>query len=166
MCEYKTSNNLILLSIICICLYNCASAPKFGPEPTLEFVSISKATMEQGFFNNDSVTLVLNFTDGDGDIGGLDGQIEQNLFLIDNRTESIADQFVVPTIPEQGINNGIQGEIRIRLYTTCCLIPTIPACESSPDFPLDTVTYDVYLIDRAGNQSNTVTTSLITLLCN
>jgi len=122
--------------------------------------------MEQGFFNEDSVTLTLNFTDGDGDIGELDGNIKPNIFVIDNRIDTIADPFVIPTIPEQGVKNGIQGQIKLRLFNTCCLIPGISACDSSPDFPLDTVTYDVYLLDRAGNQSNTVTTSMITLLCN
>jgi len=122
--------------------------------------------MEQGFFNEDSVTLVLNFTDGDGDIGGIDGDLKQNLFVFDNRLDTLADPFVLPAIPAQGVRNGVQGEIRIRLYNTCCLIPGIPACDSSPDFPIDTVTYDVYMIDRAGNESNTVTTTMVTLLCN
>ncbi len=122
--------------------------------------------MEQGFFNEDSVTLVLNFTDGDGDIGDVDGNIMPNLFVIDNRLDTLADPFVLPNIPAQGIGNGVQGEIRIRLFTTCCLIEGITPCDSSPDFPTDTLSYDVFMVDRAGNESNVVTTTMVTLLCN
>jgi len=110
MIEYKTSKILILLGILY--LWSCATGPDLGPVPTLEFVSLSKNTMEQGFFNEDSVILTLKFTDGDGDIGGLDGDIRHNLFVIDNRLDTIADPFVLPTIPTQGVNNGVQGEIR------------------------------------------------------
>jgi len=167
MTVHKISKFLFLLCMVSACLYNCASAPDLSPIPTLEFVSVSKESMEQGSFNQDSLTLTLNFTDGDGDIGGLNGDISQNLFVIDNRIDTIADPFVIPTIPEQGVNNGIRGQIKLRMYTTCCLIPGIPACSpSAPDFPFDEVSFDVYMVDRAGNQSNTVTTSMIKLLCN
>ena len=74
--------------------------------------------------------------------------------------------FKIPFIGEQGVGKGISGEISIVLPTTCCTYPNgVPPCQPSELFPRDTLTYDLYIIDRAGNESNRITTEPIYLRC-
>jgi len=163
----KTSSFFLLLLTVSIIVYGCIQKPDFSEVPELEFVGFSKTTMNQGTVNNDSTTLIVNFTDGDGDIGFASDVFETNLTVVDNRTGNLYSNFKIPAIPEQGANNGVSGEMRILLLNTCCTFPDgIPPCESPEEYPTNELTFDIYMVDRAGNMSNVITTSPITLLCN
>jgi hypothetical protein len=158
-----------ILAILAILVWfsACVNAPDFSDIPEIEFISLSDGTMEQGFFETDSVLLVFSFTDGDGDIGIESTDPGQDIFIIDNRTGNIYDRFKTPFVPLQGVNNGIQGEVRIKLFTTCCIFPEeMPPCTASDEFPSNDLSFDIYMIDRAGNESNRITTPMIQLLCN
>ena len=141
-------------------------SPGFSDVPEIEFMGFSQSSMIQSSLNSDSLFLRFSFTDGDGDLGFDDETIEQNIFIIDNRTGDRYEAFKAPKIPEQGATKGISGEVTVRLFTTCCLFPdNIPPCESPQQFPTDTMTLDLYIVDRAGNTSNTVTSTAIILFC-
>lgn len=146
---------------------SCADAPDFSEVPTLEYVGISKTELQQGSLNNDTLTLFLAFEDGDGDIGLEDTDNRTDLFLIDRRTQDTAERIKSPFVPLQGAANGIKGEMSIRIFTTCCIFPdNIPPCQAPPQYPTNELQYDIILVDRAGNESNTVSTDIITLFCN
>ncbi|MBT8189613.1 MAG: hypothetical protein KJO29_04230, partial [Bacteroidia bacterium] len=71
-----------------------------------------------------------------------------------------------PEIPSIGAQNGIEGEIQVKLFTTCCIFPgLIPPCVNPPEYPTNEITFDIYMFDDAGNQSNTITTQSVTLIC-
>jgi len=158
-----------LLVFAVVSLAACATAPDFPIEPQIEYVGVSKLSMTQNSLNTDSIFITISFTDGDGDIGGVSKEsFTQNIFITDNRTGQNYDQFRIPDIPQQGATNGISGEIIMRVYTTCCLFPegaNAQACDAPPDFPTNVLELDIYMIDRAGNRSNTITTEPIILLC-
>lgn len=158
---------LFLFSVLSIAA--CTNAPDFPLEPQIEFVGMSKSSMVQNSLNTDSIFISISFTDGDGDLGGVSPMsFNQNLFVIDNRTGENYDQFRIPEIPPEGATNGISGEIILRLFTTCCLFPEealAQPCDAPLDFPTNELTLDIYIMDRAGNRSNTVTTDPIVLLC-
>jgi len=162
MSDYKSKYNFLLFIFIVINI-TCTNAPNFSDVPLIEFTSVSKQTMEQSFFLTDSVIVAIQFEDGDGDLGHESSDPTLNIIVIDNRTGEIFDRFKSPFIPLQGVNNGIQGEIRLKIFTTCCTMPG--GCESDDSFPEEQLSFDIYIVDRAGNQSNTITTSEITLLC-
>lgn len=119
--------------------------------------------MVQGSFGEDTTQVTIMFTDGDGDLGSNDSL---NVFFTDLRDNFEAYQYKIPFIPEEGAANGISGEIYIDLLTSCCYFPDNTApCEPSETFPTDTVTFEVYIKDRAGHESNHITLPPITLLC-
>jgi len=147
-------------------IQSCVKSPNFSDIPEIEFVGLSAPTMVQNSLNTDSIFVQFSFTDGDGDIGLSTETFDQNIFIFDNRTGDRYDAFKAPVIPEQGASKGIRGEITVRLYTTCCLFPdNIPPCESPIQYPTDTLTLDIFIKDRAENESNRITTSPIILLC-
>jgi hypothetical protein len=50
-------------------LWGCVDSPNFPIEPRIEFKGMTKDTLEQGTFQQDSLVVVFKFEDGDGDIG-------------------------------------------------------------------------------------------------
>lgn len=147
---------------------SCAKSDDFSVVPYLEFQSFSKQEMIQGNNQQDSVTMVLYFTDGDGDFGSDTGSNEANVFIKDLRTGETFREYKAPMVPVEGTGNGISGTIRIRIYTTCCIFDPmtgIPPCEPSTTFPTNPLPLEVYIMDRAGNKSNVVQADVLTLRC-
>lgn len=156
----------LLLGILIIAAFvTCISPPDYPIEPKIEFLGLSKNTMRQGVLGiEDSLFLTFSFTDGDGDLGNL-GQAKDsvNIFLTDKRTNQPSERFRIPYVPEQGAGNGISGDMRLLLFTTCCNV--LPPCETSTTKPIDTLIYEIYIKDRAGHESNKILTAPIYLQC-
>jgi hypothetical protein len=144
---------------------SCVKAPEFSNIPKIEFVGLSKDTMRQGLNQQDSITVSFHFQDGDGDLGRMTESDENNVFVFDTRTGLLDNTFGIPFVPAQGSSNGIEGEVHIKLYSTCCIHPVGDPCTPSAQYPVDAVTYQIYITDRAGNSSNLIETPVIVLLC-
>ncbi len=148
-------------------IFSCINPPDFADEPKIEFVGMSKDTILQGVFQQDSLFVVFSFEDGDGDLGRKANADENNVFFIDTRTGEIDNSFGIPFVPSQGSSNGIEGEIQILLFSTCCLFESgQDPCTQSLVEPYDFVQYEIYIVDRAGHESNHILTDTITLVCN
>ena len=154
-----------LFLISCFLLASCSKAPDFSDIPEISFLSLSKQSMVQSDLPTDTLFVTFSFKDGDGDLGtGPDGEF--NVFLTDKRTGFLENKFRLPEIPQEGTANGIEGEIRLMLFTTCCIFSdSRPPCSTSVEEPTNDLVYEIYIEDRAGNRSNVIETSLITLQC-
>jgi hypothetical protein len=163
----STTNLWIAYTIwLCLLLGSCAKAPDFKPEPSITFDGFSKSTMLQGQFN-DSTFIKIGFIDGDGDFGANTTSNESNIFFKDLRTGVIIP-YKAPFIPSQGANNGVTGTITILLRSTCCIYPPttgIPPCEVVSEYPTNVLSYEIFVKDRAGNESNRITTTPINITC-
>lgn len=154
-----------LFLFVVIIILSCTNPPDYPIEPVIEFVSLSKNRMIQGANpNTDSTLLTISFTDGDGDIGSDDSI---SVFLIDKRDNFMQPGFRIPFVGQQGVGKGISGEMFIVLPTSCCFFDDgrFP-CESSNDGTTDELIYELFISDRAGNLSNRIETTPITLECN
>ena len=156
-----------LLLVLAFTGWRCLDSPNFPDEPFIEFVSNSKDTLNQGIFQQDSLIVKFKFQDGDGDIGRTSQQAANNIFFIDERTGTLDNTFGIPEIPQEGAANGVKGEVRIVLFSTCCIYSdgSFP-CMPNPAVPLDTVQYRIYIMDQAGHKSNEILTTPIILRCN
>jgi hypothetical protein len=121
--------------------------PIDSPIPSIELVTISSSNITEG----DALTFRIKYTDGDGDLGENDPNAH-NLYLTDNRV-NITYEYRIRELAPSGSSLKIQGNIDVELNTTA-----ITDGSTSQN-----VTYSIYLKDRAGNQSNTVTTDAITI---
>ena len=149
-------------------LSSCIKPPQFPDTPEIEFIGFNSDVVPQGSPNAEQFVLEItfSFTDGDGDIGS---EEENNVFLTDSRDGSVTP-FKVEPIPEQGNGNGISGEITVRMVNTprniCCTFPNgLTPCTPSTAFPTDVMHFSILLKDRAGNESNIIQTSDLTILC-
>lgn len=153
--------NIVLLFILSVwCIAACVQPPDYPIEPEIEFVSLSKSDIRQ---NVDTFRVTFAYTDGDGDIGIDPASPENNVIITDSRTGS-SDSFRVPIVPQQGVANGISGEITLLVLASCCLNST-PICEATPNANPEEMTYSIQMFDRAGNASNVTQTSPIRLIC-
>ena len=156
---------ILLFSVVVVAFAACISPPDYPIQPEIKFLGLSKNVMRQGLLGiEDSLFLSFSFTDGDGDLGSLgQGKDSVNIFLTDKRTNQPSERFRIPYVPEQGAGNGISGDIRLLLFTTCCNV--LPPCEASSTKPIDTLIYEISIKDRAGHESNKILTAPIYLQC-
>jgi hypothetical protein len=136
-------------------LGSCLKKEEFPPEPVITFKSLQQF--------GDSASLMITFTDGDGDIGlddtdtgspfGPGSTYYHNLFVGFERLDNGEWQEVqlalplnyrIPRITPSGQNKALSGELSVALKPW----PIIPNSAG------DTVRFDVRLVDRALNVSN------------
>lgn len=158
---------LAVLSLIFI-LQGCYKKKELSEIPEISLIGMNKSVMQQGYSNEDSLEIYLHVLDGDGDLGYLgDSSAESSVFMIDSRTGNIAERFSFPAIPEDKVQNGLDAELRILTFTTCCIYPnSLPPCSVQAEYPADSLKYEIWLVDRAGNTSNSISTPYIRLVCN
>jgi len=113
-----------------------------SPVPELTFVSISPDTVEAF---SEVVTVTVSYLDGDGDLGENDSEVK-NLFVTDNRNQ-VTFEFRVPQLAPDNANVAITGELPIE-------INTVGIIDDEADF--ESVTFSIWTVDRAGNESNMV----------
>src|SRR6185503_7825023 len=102
-----------LLLILALAGWQCLDAPNYADIPFIEFESLSKDTLNQGIFQQDSLIVKFRFQDGDGDIGRKNQSDTNDIFFIDERTGTLDNTFGIPEIPPEGAANGVKGEVRI-----------------------------------------------------
>lgn len=153
---------------IILAMTSCYKKKELPEIPEISLVGLSKTIMKQGYAEEDSLEIYLRVLDGNGDLGYLGDSAESSsVFLVDSRTGNVAEQFSFPAIPEDKIPNGLDAELRILTYTTCCIYPgNLPPCSVQPQYPTDSFKYEIWLLDRAGNKSNVISTPFIRLECN
>jgi hypothetical protein len=137
---------------------SCISPPEYPPEPFLEFASITRTDFSESL--NEPIVLRVSFTDGDGDIGHgtpSAGDTTRNVFLEDSRVPGFPINYHIDAVEGVGNVSAISGFIDLRFN------PGFFACLGSE--PSDTLSLSLYLIDRAGNRSNTIRTPVLTLRC-
>lgn len=165
---YILSTKYFKYLVFLFVMHSCAATSDFSNIPFINISSLSKNEMRQGINYQDSLSIVLFFTDGDGDIGAEKNDNSSNIFITDLRTGALYSQYKAPAIPKEGASNGVSGTITINLYTSCCIYPIssgLLPCERSQIIPTNELQLEIYIVDRAGNKSNVVTTDKLTLRC-
>ena len=143
--------NTLRVTILCSILWGCKrDTMVFPPAPQIEFVQITpKMVQEFG-----TLQITLRYKDGDGDLGGQPDTL-YDLFLKDLRDSTRFpagyDGLLRYNMPRfyEGPPQSIQGTIDI-------LVPNI--ARLNPNAPQEAVAFEVYVVDRAGHESNHVRT--------
>lgn len=145
-------------------MVSCYKTPDFPIEPTLEFDTINVSNPYQALTAG---SMFLKFTDGDGDLGLLstDDVVNVNSIFIKTVKYNKEDTSNIPYIPKRGTSDAISGTIEIKLGGTLSgLIDEADLLLLQK--PLDTLVFDIYIRDRAGHNSNVVTTPPLVIKTN
>ncbi len=143
----------LFIPLAFLLLVGCNDKPVFPNTPEITLVSITPAVAKQ--FTSDEIEITFHYQDGDGDLG-YEGDLVNNLFIIDTRAAFANNPgritaFAFESLTPKTRKPSIQGEMKILLAT--------PPFEASQE-PL---VYQVYITDRAGNVSNVIETTPITV---
>lgn len=138
----------------------CYKPPTYPVEPAITFEGFDiSGTYTPGASGN----ILVGFTDGDGDLGKTsngDTVNVKNVIIKNLKYPFLLDSLNLPLIPKKGTADAISGEIEIKLRSLIdeadCLLYTKPT---------DTFRYEIKILDRAGNESNTITTSDLVVTC-
>ena len=139
--------NIIYLCVI-VLLFSCEKEQEISDTPIIEFKSISPATVQE---YSDNIIITISYSDEDGDLGENNPDIH-NLFVEDNRN-GVVYQFRIPHLAPDNNSIAIEGDFNI----------TINGSGITDESTSQQVNYSIYVKDRAGNNSNTISTSNITI---
>ena len=134
--------------LITLLLFSCKKDDALSVVPTIEFQSISPSIAQEYI---DDIIITISYADEDGDLGENSPDID-NLFVEDSRN-GIVYHFRIPQLAPNENEISIEGNFNIKINGTGI------TDESSSQ----QVNYNIYVKDRAGNKSNTITTSSITI---
>lgn len=149
-------NYLFISGTFLLFLNSCVKKTSYPTVPEIEFKDFY-------IFDGDSGAIEIKFTDGDGDIGVEDGDSTRNLYYTYYYLDSITNQYtgfysadlndtlrIGYTLkkPKDAEYQGkaISGEINVRMM------------QYRHSKKIKKLKYTVYLIDKAGNRSNVLTT--------
>jgi len=136
----------IFLLFILLILASCTRTspdPAFPPEPVIRALSISHDTLVQFV---DQLVINIEYEDGNADLGNADADVN-SIFVKDSRLAEAEEYYLAPLAPDNA-NVSITGTFDLKLSATFLL----------GNGTEENVTYDIYIVDRAGNQSNTIST--------
>ncbi len=134
---------------------SCNRTPAFPPEPRILSVTVNKTTINTGI-DTDTLKVIFEFTDGDGDIGRPENDTVPDVFITDDRT-GYTYEYRLPQVDQLRAQRGIKATAIIDIIG-------IISCRPFRNF--DTTSFSVQIRDRAGNMSNIEKTPQIILNCN
>ena len=131
-----------------VLLFSCTKDETLSVVPAIEFQNINPLIAQEYI---DDIIITISYTDEDGNLGENNPDIH-NLFVQDNRND-IEYEYRIPELTPSGSDISITGNFNI----------TINGSGITDESSSQQVSYAIYVIDRAGNKSNTITTSLIVI---
>lgn len=131
---------------ISIMLASCNGKGSFPSTPDLKFKSISPNVAEAG--KDTLISIICSFKDNEGDITG-------PVYYRQSNFPNFDSLYSLPKLPQQP---NMQGNIILQLHSNDIIFPISSG--------MDTVTYLLFIKDKAGHISDTVETSKIVLITN
>jgi hypothetical protein len=136
---------ITLLTIVPLLYSGCnKEVEPISEVPEIEFVSM---TPNPAVKYEDEIKITIKYTDGDGDLGENTPDVK-NLFVTDTRN-NVAYQYRIQQLAPDNSSIAITGHQIINLPSQGFV---------DDNSTTETATYSVYVVDRAGHQSNTVMT--------
>jgi len=160
----KRQNLFITLTLISIVfLSSCIKKDEYPIIPYIEFDSFTKIDNNMGY--DDKGILAIDFTDGDGNVGlkteetsppyDTNSIYYYNFFITYYEKQNgeyievelpFTNNARIPLLNSSGNDKPLKGKIEIELYI------------NNYTSLFDTIRFDAFIVDRALNHSNTVTT--------
>jgi hypothetical protein len=141
---------LLLITALAISYSGCKKEEQdYSVEPQISFVSISPGSVQA---YTDSLVIQIEYTDGDGDLGENVSGVE-NAFITDLRSNLVYALRIRQLGPDNS-NIIIKGKLNL-------IIPAVGLSQGGSSS--ENASFEVYIVDRAGHQSNKVTSTAITV---
>lgn len=142
--------HILLAALVLVGITSCGDDDELvlSNVPVLEFNSLNPSSIQE--FDG-PITFTVKYEDGDGDLGENSPNVK-NLFLKDNRN-GIVYEYRLQQLAPNDASIPIRGTFDVILANTAI---TDGSNEQS-------ATFDIYVVDRSGNASNTITSTPLTV---
>src|SRR4051794_11564829 len=146
--------HVVLILFISLIVVSCGK-DKYTSAPQLKFKSVSPNHVTSGaVIGSSEIPLItLEITDKEGDLGFNPGKDTSKIY-VRNLLINRLDSFYLPPEMKSISTKNFQADIRINTFD-------ILRGSSSPRPKIDTLIYEIYVVDFAKNKSNVVTTDPI-----
>lgn len=135
-----------------VAISSCTKSKKSsGNVPKIQFIGLSGNTIKAG--SSQVIYINFSFSDGNGDLGNKPSSGNYDIYTKDSRNDSSDVNYFFPQDLPNNVEAGqeVSGVCNLGLLGAFVLL--------RPDRPdRDTVRYEIYIKDRAGNESNRFTT--------
>lgn len=141
----------LLLILVAAGVYSCKKENKMSNIPEITFLSVVPNSVRSGN-SEDSITISFKFKDGDADLGNDPNSPQFDIYMTDNR-DSQPYNYHLPFIPEEIKDpaKGFEGIATVVVPAAFLILDTLHQ-------EGDTFNFDIYMKDRAQNESNRITT--------
>ncbi|MFN8321561.1 MAG: hypothetical protein U0T74_02775 [Chitinophagales bacterium] len=139
----------LLISTWFLAFNGCRKEEAISNIPSISFISV---TPNPAVKYQDELVITLECTDGDGDVGENTPDVK-NVFVTDSRN-NVTSSFRLSQLAPDNAGIIVRGRLNIHL---------LPPGFVDDSHSTETVTYSVYLKDRAGHTSNTIQTTAVTI---
>ncbi len=143
------SHSFILIILVCL-FFNACKKDDATISDIPELTSVTAGPSEIKEFQ-DSIIFNIAYRDGNGDLGENDPDVK-NLFITDNRV-NVTYQYRIDQLSPDGSDIAIEGNLNVTLKG-------IAITDGSAQ---QDVSYSVYVVDRAGQKSNSLTTATLVI---
>jgi hypothetical protein len=147
--QMKKTLVISCFALVLMAVSSCKKTEDISNTPSIKFISI---TPNPAIKYQDPVKITIEYTDGDGDLGSNTADAK-NAFITDSRN-NVTYEF---RIPQQAPDN---SPITIKGNLTFDLSPQGFVDDNNSS---ETATYSVYIVDRAGNKSNSVQSTALSI---
>lgn len=161
----------ILFTVLTIIFFSCRKEPNYSDVPKIDFNRVEHYQIFRDFNFEDSLNIKLNFEDGNGDLGLDPDDINGN----DKFTGKFAQNYFCTLLKKKDtswveVDKDLNGTYLRLLETGAGPIDGIlnyaviinPLIETEI-IDGDSIKFEIYILDRALNQSNTISTNSIVL---
>ncbi|HAP70468.1 MAG TPA: hypothetical protein DCR04_12230 [Flavobacteriales bacterium] len=141
--------NPIWIAVFMACvLSSCDKLTEISEVPEIAFESVVPNVVTE---YQDSLYFTLSYRDGNGDLGQ-NNTDENNLFIQDSRNQ-VTYGFRIQQLAPDNSDIAIQGNLNV----------TLPNAAIINGGASESVSYTIWVVDRAGNESNRVNSSTVTV---
>ena len=142
---------LLLLLITASCKEN-----RLSKIPRIELMAFGPDAVQ---VNYDTATLQFRLQDGDADLGNSLNSGKYDIYVKDFRFDTGYAGYFFPQLDKSILdpNKGIEGTCRFY-FTPYILLPRTDSIHMAEG---DTTYFEVYIVDKAGNESNHIITSKV-----
>lgn len=148
ICPFAGQNSLVLLLLIFIFSACDTDDVEYSRAPEISLNSLSHDTILQ---YEDVLLLSIKYQDGDGDLG-FENPEDYALFVRDVRLENFDGFYVGPLAPP-GQSIPIQGNLTVEF----------PSLFLFGSGQTEKTFFEIKMVDRAGNESNTIETDPVVI---
>jgi hypothetical protein len=140
----------IFLTLIAISA--CKKENKMSKIPQITLLSVAPNTVKSGS-SEDSISISFKIQDGDADLGNDPMSGKYDIFMIHSSDTTMSFSEFLPEIPEQIKDpaKGFEGVATVVIKAAFLVLDSLHQNG-------DTISFELYMKDRADNESNHITT--------